>query len=124
MKDTIDVIGASGARYRFQLYREGRPLSPMGGNYLYLRAEPINDSFAVVFSGEGENLMTGALSRWSDAQEAHHATHLYTRLNISQSIRKHEHHDLIAGYQPVMNPEAGTDSRHKEGPPDYVQRPL
>ncbi len=37
MKDTIDLTGASGANYRFQLYREGRPLSPMGVNYLYVR---------------------------------------------------------------------------------------
>jgi hypothetical protein len=104
MKDTIDLRGASGAGYRFQLFREGRPLSPMGGNYLYVREE-FAGGFTVLYSGEGENLLTGAASRWVEAENQHHATHLYTRLNISQAIRKSEHRDLIAGYNPLMNAE-------------------
>jgi hypothetical protein len=104
MKDTIDLTGASGASYRFQLFREGRPLSPMGGNYLYVREE-FAGGFTVLYSGEGENLLTGAASRWTEAETQHHATHLYTRLNISQAIRKHEHRDLIAAYSPLMNAE-------------------
>lgn len=104
MKDVIDLTGASGAGYRFQLFREGRPLSPMGGNYLYIREE-FAGGFTVLYSGEGENLLTGAASRWAEAESQHHATHLYTRLNISQAIRKHEHRDMIAGYKPLMNAE-------------------
>jgi len=106
MKDTIDLTGASGATYRFQLFREGRPLSPMGGNYLYIREEPFTQGFTVLYSGEGENLLTGASSRWAEAEGDHHATHLYTRLNISQTIRKQEHRDLIAGFNPLMNDTA------------------
>ena len=105
MKDTIDLTGASGANYRFQLFRDGRPLSPMGGNYLYVREEPFGGGFTVLYVGEGENLLTGAPSRWAEAETDGHATHLFTRLNISQMIRKHEYRDLIAGYQPQMNPE-------------------
>src|SRR5205807_3753317 len=37
MRDWIDIKGASGAVYRFHLFKDGRPLSPMGGNYIYAR---------------------------------------------------------------------------------------
>ena len=109
MKDTIDLTGGSGATYRFQLFRDGRPLSPMGGNFLFVREEPFTGGFTVLFSGEGENLLTGAVVRWAEAEKDYYATHLYTRLNISQSIRRHEHQDVLAGYRPPMNPEAQPD---------------
>ena len=37
MKDYIDIHGASGERYRFMRLIDGRPLSPMGGNFVYAR---------------------------------------------------------------------------------------
>lgn len=110
MKDTIDLTGASGATYRFQLFRDGRPLSPMGGNFLFVREEPFTGGFTVLFSGEGENLLTGAVVRWGEAERDYYATHLYTRLNISQAIRKHEHRDVVEGYLPPMNPEAQAEA--------------
>ena len=38
MRDLMDIKGASGTVYRFSRLREGRPLSAMGGNYVYARA--------------------------------------------------------------------------------------
>ncbi len=79
------------------------------------------NGFTVLYSGEGENLLTGAASRWGEAEQEHHASHLYTRLNISQSIRKHEHRDLIAGYNPLMNDD--TPAAQKPQPPKEASRP-
>ncbi|MGH7011230.1 MAG: hypothetical protein ACREEX_10370, partial [Caulobacteraceae bacterium] len=68
MKDLIDIRGASGAVYRFALHRDGRPLSPMGGNYLYVRAkEDRPHGFEVVHVGEGQNLLTDAHGQWDKA---------------------------------------------------------
>ncbi len=102
MKDQIDLQGASGVQYRFQLCREGRPLSPMGGNYIYVREE-MEGQFKVLCCGEGENLLTGARQRWDEAVSMQGASQLYTRLNISQSTRHNENADLVAGYRPPMN---------------------
>ena len=66
MKDQIDLKGASGALYRFQRLREGHPLSPMGGNWVYVRDE-MEGQFKVLCCGEGENLMAGARLRWDEA---------------------------------------------------------
>jgi hypothetical protein len=114
MKDMVDLQGASGTTYRFQLFRDGRPLSPMGGNYIYVREELGGGRFEVLLSGEGENLLVGAKQQWDHAVAEHGATHLYTRLNISQSIRKHEHADLTEHYQPAMN---ATWTQIKGAPP-------
>ena len=103
MKDQIDLKGASGALYRFQRLREGHPLSPMGGNWVYVRDE-MEGQFKVLCCGEGENLMAGARLRWDEAVSMQGASELYTRLNISQVVRRDENADLIAGYRPPMNP--------------------
>ena len=66
MKELIDIHGASGAVYRFALFREGRPLSPMGGNYLYVR-EGGDTGYEIVHVGEGQNLLTDAHRAWDKA---------------------------------------------------------
>ena len=39
MRDIIDVRGASGVAYRFTRFRDGNPLSAMGGNFVYVRPQ-------------------------------------------------------------------------------------
>ena len=67
MRDLIDLKGASGAVYRFALCREGRPLSPMGGNFVYVRAT--GDSYELIHVGEVQNLLKDARDRWAKAVE-------------------------------------------------------
>jgi len=107
VRDHIDVRGASGAVYRFALFREGRPLSPMGGNFLYVRERA--DGYDIVMAGEGQNLLTDALARWREAEKAHGAAHLFTRLNIAERIRQQEHFDIVEAARPVMNPPPSED---------------
>ncbi len=101
MRDLIDVRGASGAVYRFGLVRDGRPLSPIGGNYLYVR--DAGDTYEIVHAGEGQNLTNDSRIRWPDAESIYGALHLFTRLNISEGIRQTEHNDIVAAVKPAMN---------------------
>jgi hypothetical protein len=107
MRDLIDMHGASGAVYRFNLIREGRPLSPMGGNYLYVRQS--GDSYVVVLAGEAQNLLTDARAHWDRAVVEHGATDLFTRLNVSEKTRRHEHEDIMAAALPPMSERASSE---------------
>ncbi|MHB8529086.1 MAG: hypothetical protein ACYC8V_06190 [Caulobacteraceae bacterium] len=104
MRELIDVHGASGAVYRFSLFREGRPLSPMGGNFLYVREEEDGPGkgYEIVHVGEGQNLLTDAHLDWDKAVGTHAVSHLFTRLNISERTRKQEHADIVRALHPPM----------------------
>jgi hypothetical protein len=97
----LDLKGASGRTYRFMLLRDGRPLSPMGGNYVYVR-DPEGEA-EVIFTDEAQNLLQEARKRWNDAVQMHGEMHLYTRLNISERVRLQEHADLLEALSPTMN---------------------
>ena len=101
MRDLIDLKGASGAVYRFNLLRDGRPLSPMGGNFAYVREA--GEGYEVIHVGEGQNLLTDARALWDQAVREHGAAHLFTRLNITERVRQHEHADIVAAARPPMN---------------------
>jgi hypothetical protein len=101
MKDYVDIAGASGAGYRFMLFREGRPLSPMGGNVVYVRHT--GERLEVIYADEVQNLLVGARERWREAQERYQVSDLYTRLNISERIRQLELADIVAVQDPPMN---------------------
>ena len=101
MKDIIDVRGASGAVYRFTRFRDGNPLSAMGGNFIYAREA--NAQTHLLYAGEAQNLLTDARARWDQAVREHAAENLYTRLNISERTRQHEHADILGGEVLPMN---------------------
>ncbi len=116
MRDIIDVRGASGVYYRFTRFRDGNPLSAMGGNFVYAR--PLNtekgnaekrggpegeDAAEVIYAGEAQNLLTDARHLWDRAVAEHEVTDLFTRLNISERTRRHEHADILAAARPPMN---------------------
>lgn len=103
MRDQIDCRVGSGEYLRFSLFREGRPLSPMGGNYLYVRET--EQGFAVIFAGQADNLALHAQERWPGAQARYGAQGLYTRLNITAAFRRREHAELIEALDPPMNAE-------------------
>ena len=101
MKDIIDVRGGSGAAYRFTRFRDGNPLSAMGGNFLY--ASEADEVTVVLYVGEAQNLLTGARVAWEQAVRDHAAEGLYTRLNISERTRQAEHADILAASVAPMN---------------------
>ena len=108
MRDIIDLHGASGAVYRFNLLTAGRPLSPMGGNFVYVREA--GEALEVVLVGEGQNLLTDARRSWDKAVREHGAAHIFTRLNISERTRRHEHDDIVDASKPPMNVQTGDDA--------------
>ena len=100
MKDILDVRGASGAVYRFTRFREGNPLSAMGGNFVYARGD--EDGIVILFAGEAQNLLVGAREHWDRAVRDYGANGLYTRLNISEAVRRREHADISEGRELPM----------------------
>lgn len=101
MRDYVDVIGASGVTYRFMRLKDGRPLSPMGGNFLYCRFT--GDSCELIYAGEVQNLLKDARERWNEAYQRYQVSDLYSRLNISERVRQLEHADIIDANHPSMN---------------------
>jgi hypothetical protein len=101
VRDQIDCRVASGEHLRFTLFKDGRPLSPMGGNYLYVKDAP--DGPRVICAGETDNLALNAQTRWSEAKAGHGAEALYTRLNITAAVRRREHLELLEALDPPMN---------------------
>jgi len=113
LRDLLDIKGASGRTYRFMLLRDGRPLSPMGGNFVYVR-DPEGE-VEVIFTDQAQNLLQDARKRWGEAVQMHGDVHLYTRLNISERVRLQEFSDLLEGLTPRMNKSA-SKGRTPEGP--------
>jgi hypothetical protein len=101
MKDQIDCRCQSGEYVRFALFKEGRPLSPMAGNYMYVREE--GETLAVLYLGETDNLAQHAQERWGDAVDHFGANGIYTRLNITAAQRQREQVELMRTYTPPMN---------------------
>jgi len=101
LQDYIDVAGASGARYRFMRFRDGRPLSPMGGNFLYGRFT--GERYEILYAGEVQNLLKDARARWDEAQARFQASDLFSRLNIAERVRRQELDDIVAAVNPPMN---------------------
>jgi hypothetical protein len=120
MRDIIDVRGASGVAYRFTRFRDGNPLSAMGGNFIYARPRENDretaqdtagnageDAPEIIYAGEAQNLYTDARRLWDQAVADHGVTELFTRLNISERIRRQEQADILAATRPPMNPDEG-----------------
>jgi hypothetical protein len=94
MDDFIDLEGASGAKYRFRLWPDGRHHPPMAGNFACIRRQ--GKRVAVLLVGESLDL-----SRLRDElapRLKERPTVIYTRLNVSRAIRNAEHQDLTARY--------------------------
>jgi hypothetical protein len=101
LQDFVDVVGASGASYRFMRLKDGRPLSPMGGNYLYARYTA--GRFELIFAGEAQNLLQDGRARWDEAARRFQAAEMFSRLNISERVRQLELTDIVEATRPPMN---------------------
>jgi len=98
MKPFVDLEGASGRSYRFQLWRDGEAHRPIAGNYACVREE--GGAIAVLGLGVTTDLSRcrEALAKLSPPGGAE----LYTRLNVSRGAREAEHQDLVARYDPAF----------------------
>jgi hypothetical protein len=109
VRDQIDCRLGSGEILRFTLFKEGRPLSPMGGNFLFVRDDEAGSK--VIFTGQTDNLSLRAQERWAEAQARFGVNALYTRLNITTAVRAREYAELIEALDPPMNAEEGHPPR-------------
>jgi len=106
MTRQIDFAGQSGQTYRYKALEDLRPLSPGGGNFLYVRGRPSGQP-TVLYAGETDSLQRGVLDRWPEAQSSHGATDIYVRLNFSGDVRRTEQADLAEKHAPPMNGDGG-----------------
>ncbi|MFL5297083.1 MAG: hypothetical protein ACJ798_11945 [Phenylobacterium sp.] len=97
-KNFIDLTGASGATYRFRLWPDGTPHLPMAGNYVFVAGN--GESLKVVVAGLTNDLSKSRTQERKAASRG--ATRIYTRLNVSRTVRKAEHEDLVAHYKPPV----------------------
>ena len=97
----IDIVGGSGRVYRFSRLREGHPLSPVGGTYLF--AHWAMGGPEVVYIGAAESLLHQAGRLWGRATELFGADQLFSRLNISARSRSLELSDILTAQRPLMN---------------------
>lgn len=118
MRDQIDCRLESGEHLRFSLFKEGRPLSPMGGNYLYVK--DAEDGPRIIFAGQTDNLALHAQERWGEAQSKFGLDGLYTRLNITTVVRKREHQDLLDSLNPPMNEDEPKTAKRAASDEDGV----
>lgn len=98
----FDFPGQSGQTYRYRAIEDARPLSPGGGNYLYVRDQEGGPPL-VLYAGETDSLQRGVLDRWTEAQADHGASDIYVRLNFSGEVRRAEVADLAERHAPPMN---------------------
>ena len=90
LKNHIDLIGRSGAAYRFRLAPDPTALPAEGGNFVYVRG---HDPVEVVYSAAADTLHD-ASRRWEEARLEHGAEAIYVRLNITRALREREHNDV------------------------------
>ena len=90
----IELIGGSGAAYRFRNIESG--LSPAGGNFVYLRE--VEGKLSVVCCGKARSLGEVALNReWYKDEQSQPTDKMFLRLNAVGKLRDAEHEDLLEG---------------------------
>jgi hypothetical protein len=89
----VELVGASGAAYRFRAPDGALP--SIGGNFVYVRlAEGLP---RVVCCGKARSLAWGLAAReWRKDDNAAPGDQLFIRLNAIGTIRDREHEDLVA----------------------------
>jgi hypothetical protein len=98
----IDLVGQSGAHYRYQTLDDKRFLPPAGANFVL--AEVKGRETKIVYVGETDNLAEqvwrGTLER---ARETFAKAQVLVRLNVTRAVRQAEQADLIEAHQPPLN---------------------
>jgi len=102
MKDFIDLEGASGATYRFRLWPEGAPHQPIAGNYVCIRPDAAG-GYSVAHVAASTDLSRARAELPKALKGA--GILVYTRLNVSRTIREAEHEDLAARHPRGERPQ-------------------
>jgi hypothetical protein len=95
----VDVVGLSGAVYRFQRIDDPMQMPARAGNFLIAR--PGHDGDQVVCCGRALRLRE-AESVWRAAFEGHQDAAMFVRLNVSRATRVSEHEDIVAHHRPAL----------------------
>jgi len=94
MQSFLDLVGASGAAYRFREVQGGYP--PTGGNFVFAREEA--GGVRIVCCGKAPMLIPAQIEKaWSKDELALPGDQLYVRLNVANQTRDSEHEDLVDG---------------------------
>jgi hypothetical protein len=99
VQDHLDLIGASGATYRFRLVENPAQLPSTAGNFVYVRWRGASPQ---VLCCSAVNSLAQAALDWDLAVRSHGVQGLYIRLNVARATRGEEHRDLVARLHPVM----------------------
>ena len=113
MNDVIDIVGESGARYRFRSTPDPAHAPTSAGNFVYVR--PADDTYELVHCGLTHSLYQAAAT-WAASHRKKTKTALYVRLNVSREIREAEFEDIVACHAGV---EVSNDAEQGGG----VRRP-
>lgn len=102
MTRQFDIIGQSGALYRYKALEELKPVSPGGANYLFVSW--VGDVAKIIHAGETDSLHRAVFDSWDEAYTRHGAVEILARLNITGAVRRAEQADIVAKHRPPMNP--------------------
>lgn len=101
MREFVDLKGASGAAYRFRLWPEGAAHLPMAGNYAFVRDN--GDAIEVLLADISDDLSTERRRMQQMNGADLDQVQIYTRLNVSRSVREAENDDIVAHYSPPLS---------------------
>lgn len=95
--DFLDVIGASGAAYRF---RRADPdtLPPMAGNLVVIAGRGAGRHYLLCGAARSLSQAAPVVERTLDATKG---AQLYIRLNVARAVRDAEHADVVAATHPA-----------------------
>ncbi len=96
MGDFLDVLGASGAQYRFRRVAPAA-LPATAGNLLVATGNGARRK--VVFCGSSRSLANAA-PRIAETMKVAKNAHLFVRLNVARTVREAEHADIVAALAP------------------------
>ena len=99
MPAVIDLLGASGAPYRYRQITDRLHLPALGGGFVCVRR---NGQGAELMACGVMNDLGQAWAHWEQAMIEHLADRLFIRLNASRAMRARELNDLVSLHQPPM----------------------
>ena len=99
VKTFIDIIGASGATYRFQRIDDPAKAPATAGNFVFARLS--GDGDEVVCCGSARNLER-SVAVWGADIDQGETQGIFVRLNVTRTVRMHEHDDIVEKHRPEL----------------------
>lgn len=103
MADSVDWPGASGAKYKYYIYKIGASLKAEGGNYIFAKLDAQN-RWTPIYIGQTSNLSERFDNHHkADCIKRNGATHIHAHLNSLKQDRLDEETDLLQNFSPPCN---------------------